>query len=120
MTQSVTVPGTSGTDSTPVTVSPGTGDVLQLAQQISNLLSSINTIGGGELVVSYYTGTGPVSDAPVVPSPTVNELLLSGQGTLTTIPAGYNYVVNTDSSPATLTGSNLAFVGGTLGSVYNV
>jgi len=115
MSGSVTVPGTSGV----VTVSLGTGDVLGLAQQIGALLGSIN--GAGDLVITTVSGAGPIPPAPVVAPSTVNELILSGAVPLgATIPAGYNYVINTDTAPATLTGSNVVILGGTVGASYTV
>jgi len=54
----VTVPGASGA----VTISPGTGDVLNLAAQIGNLLATIQ--GGGSLSVTANTVSGAIP--PVV------------------------------------------------------
>jgi hypothetical protein len=88
---SVTVPG----NGQPVTVAMGTGDVLHLAAQIGNLLSTIS----GSRNLAIIDGTvdsvpGSPIGVPVVP-PTVNELVLSGSGPASaTIPSGYPYVID--------------------------
>jgi hypothetical protein len=54
-TMAVTVPGTSG----PVTIAPGTGDVLNLATQIASLLATIQ--GAGNLSVTADTVGGAIA-----------------------------------------------------------
>lgn len=114
---SVTIPGTN--PSTPVTVSLGTGDVLHLAAQIGALLSSIN--GAGGISNTQVSAGNAIPAAPAVTSPTVTELMISGSAIgSTTIPSGYNYVVDANTSPNTITGTNIALITGTVGGTFNV
>ena len=122
---SVTVPGTGAN---PVTVALGTGDVLHLATQIGALLSTIpGSLGAqGDLTVTGGTYGSPIDPAPVLPRTTVSELILAGDGTTgaATIPAGYNYVIDQNSSSvagsSTISGSNLALITGTVGGTFQV
>jgi Ca2+-binding RTX toxin-like protein len=89
----VTVPGSSGT----LTYTFGAGAGLSVAQQISNALAAAATSGTFSVA----------SSASVIPNPstvagTTQELVLTGNPT-TSVPAGYNFVVNDTSSPSTIT-----------------
>ncbi|HEX3576505.1 MAG TPA: hypothetical protein VHU42_18050, partial [Rhodopila sp.] len=110
----VTVPGASGAA---VTIATGSGDVLGLAQQISNILAG-DTVGG--LTVSVAS-SGSIPDGPGVGA--TSELILTGTGAAT-LPSGgsYTYVV-TDWTPpgGALTGSNAIIVGGgSVGGAYDI
>ena len=116
MSGSVTVPGNNA--GVPVTVAPGTGDVLQLATQISALLETI--AGAGKLRVN--TGTlGSLPAAPFTFNGTVAELLITGNAAgSATIPTGYSYAVDINTVPNTVSGANLALITGTAGGSFNV
>jgi hypothetical protein len=111
----VTVPGAPGTPN--ITVSPGTGDVLQVAAQIGALLSNLQA--AGDLTVTSVTG-GAIPPAPTTPG--AHELIINDTtpGAAITIPAGYDYVVDIGAQGDTLTGSNVEIIGGTVGATYNV
>jgi Ca2+-binding RTX toxin-like protein len=113
---SVTVPGASGV---PVTVALGTGDILHLASQIGSLLTTVQ--GAGNLSISQGAFGSPLPAAPATSSPTVTDLIISGATSgAATIPAGYSYVVDVNSTSSTLTGSNVALIAGTAGGSFNV
>ena len=110
----VTVPGTG---STKVTIPSGTGDVLDLAQQISYALS---TITGGLLQVSSQNVSGNTTvPAPVSGVGTTTQLILSGTGTgSVTVPTGYNTIVVDTSSKSTISGSNASIISNTVGGTF--
>jgi Ca2+-binding RTX toxin-like protein len=115
----VTVPGTNGL----ITVSPGTGDVLQLASQIGALLATIQ--GANQLnAVTESSGSNTLQPAPTVSG--TNELVLSDNPNAVnvTVPGGYQYVVDVDGNTGgfadTVSGTNIALVTGTLGGAWNV
>jgi len=116
MSGSVTVPGTGGST---VRLTFGTGDILHLASQIGALLASLN--GTTKLTVTDGSFGTSIPAAPVVPPATVNELIITGTvpGS-TTVPLGYNYVIDNNGTPTTITGSSLALITGTAGGSYNV
>ena len=92
----VTVPGSSGT----LTYTFGAGGGLTVAQQISNALAAAATVG----TVSVTSSAGVIPSVNTVNGVT-QELLLTGSPT-STVPAGYNYVVNDTSSPSTITAAS--------------
>lgn len=101
----ITVPGTAGGV---VTVSPGTGDSLNLAQQMATVLAGINA-GGGLTVTSAAAG----SSVPTTGGAGQTELIIAGAGGVgTTVPAGNNFVVNVSTSPDTVRASNTNFMTG--------
>jgi hypothetical protein len=128
MAVSVTVPGSSNTQSSPLTVSGTSTDVLNLAAQIGALLSNIQGTGGGanNLTVTAASGFSGNETAPssFPPAPTTGQTteLIVGPGVSEIdlpIPSGWNYVID-QSLGATLTGADVAIVGNTLGGTYNV
>lgn len=113
----VTVPG-SGSNAA-VTIASGTGDTLNVSQELSNALnmlgSSLNT------TVNTLSGSFTVPSAPTVSSGTQSSVILSGSSSINaTVPAGYNYVVDNSAGQSTISGSNIAVVGHELGGTYNV
>ncbi len=111
----VTITGSTSAD--PVSSGP---DALNLANIIGNLLSNIQ--GSSELQVTPATIGGALTTAPLLTDgQTTNELEITGNDPVNaTIPAGYTYVAAVGSVPATLTGSNIAIVSGTVGSSFHV
>jgi hypothetical protein len=111
----VTVPGTGGGVDT---ISAGTGDVLNLAQIISNALNTID--GGSLLAVTGETVSGASTlPSPTTPGGTTTEVVLSGTGDVT-VPAGYDYVVNNAVGPITISGSNAQFLSNDNGATFFV
>lgn len=92
----VTVPGSSGA----LTYSFGAGAGLSVAQQISNALAAAVTVG----TVSVTSSSG-VIPAVTTTLGTTQELLLTGNPA-STVPAGYNFVVNDSSGPSTITAAS--------------
>src|ERR1700733_819757 len=111
----VTVPGAPGTPN--ITVSPGTGDDLQVAAQIGALLSNLQA--AGDLTVTSVTG-GAIPPAPTTPG--AHELIINDTtpGAAITIPAGYDYVVDIGAQGDTLTGSYVGINSGSGRATYNV
>ena len=92
-----------GPANTSVTVTTGSGDILDLATQISNALATIESAGA--FAITTVSGAGLL---PPAINPDNNELQLSGPGGVNgTIPAGYNYVINVGSTSSTLSGNNV-------------
>lgn len=107
----VTVPGSSGT----LTFTFGSGAGISVAQQISNALAAAATLGG---TVSVTSSTGVIPSVNTV-SGTTQELQLTGNPT-STVPAGYNFVVNDTSSPDTITAaSGTAILSSTGGGLFS-
>jgi Ca2+-binding RTX toxin-like protein len=110
----VTIPGSSPA----LTVTTGTGDILNLAAQISALLTTTQQTNNN-LSVTFDSVGGSLPLAPTVSSPTVTDLVLSVPGSVNAIiPSGFKYVQDVGSSPDTLSGTNVAMVTGTVGGVY--
>jgi hypothetical protein len=113
----VTIPGGQTTGSPNITLSLGTGDILHLAQQIGALLATVQ--GAGGLTFDSVDGAG--SQGPGVSSPSASELIIANTSPLAaSIPGGWTYVVQTGPAPATLTGTNVDLIPGTVGGVFNV
>jgi hypothetical protein len=116
-TMPTTIPGSD--PNTPITVSAGSGDVLNLAAQIGALLANIQSAGN---LVVHDTGDGPILPT-VAGSGKTTELIFDPTGAASaTIPAGWNYVADLSPGPqpSTLTGADFALIGSSLGGVYNV
>src|ERR1700736_5818606 len=90
----VTVPGGSGNP--PITYTYSSVAGLTVAQQIANAFAA-----AGSLSVTSSSSGGAIS---VPGSGGPNELILSGS-TSSTVPAGYQYIANTASGPATIQAS---------------
>lgn len=103
---SVTVPGPDkSVVSIPISSGVGSDIVALLASMISTNV----------FVTSYTGGTIPA------PSPNVagNELLVTGSGGLSTsVPSGYNFIVNMGAAPDSLSASNSAILSGTTGGAF--
>jgi Ca2+-binding RTX toxin-like protein len=113
---SVTVPGTGPN---PVTVALGTGDVLQLASQIGALLSTIS--GSVNATATNVAVGSSIPGAPSLSPPTVTELVLGGTvAGVASVPSGYAYVVDVDTSANTVSGASVALVTATAGGAYFV
>jgi len=112
----VTVQGASGT----LTITPGTGDILGLAEQIRNLLQPVSDTHRLQIVSDTAGGTSLPSAPPLSGTHTSILDLTSSVPFDATIPADYSYVVNDTSAPSTLTGSNVAIISGTVGASINV
>ena len=112
---SVTVPGATGV----VTVTLGTGDVLHLASAIGALLATIQGAGNLSLTTASI---GSIPPAPAVSAPTVTDLNIVGNvsGGAATIPSGYQYVVDVNTLPSTITSSGGVLITGTAGGSFNV
>src|SRR3954469_19149560 len=112
----VTVPGSS----TDVTVSAGSGDVLDLAAQIGSILQGIQT-SSGSLNVATTSGSAPFPAAPTTPGAT-QELILSSPTVNGHLPPGYDVVVVTGSSgtPATVVGSDTTIISDNDGGTFFV
>ena len=95
----VTAPGSAaGAPTISFTFDPGAG--LQTAQQIANDLSGAVT--AGTLTVTTVSGSGAV---PAPGGGGVQELLVEGP-LASTVPAGYNYVVNNASAAITISAAS--------------
>jgi Ca2+-binding RTX toxin-like protein len=92
----------------------GTG--LTLAQQIAAILDVLKAKGGSALTVSSITGGG---NPPTVPGGSTGELIIAGSvGAGVPIPSSYSYVVNVDSSRATIGAANQSIISGTVGGTF--
>ena len=109
-----------GSNSTIDTVSTGGPDVLNLANIIGNLLSSISGAGGLQVSAGSPQGIIP-PPSPFTGQETLRELVLSGPEAINvTIPAGYQYVANIGAMPSTVTGNDVVVVSGQIGSSFTV
>jgi hypothetical protein len=118
----VTIPGGATIGTPNITLSLGTGDVLHLAQQIGALLATVQgTTFGQDLFFDSVDGSSPLPSGPGVSSPSASELVIANTSPLAaSIPGGWTYVVQTGPAPATLTGTNVDLIPGTVGGVFNV
>jgi Ca2+-binding RTX toxin-like protein len=98
-----------------VTVSAGTGDVLGIAQIISNTLGLLST--GGGLMVDTVASGGTAGAAPNGTS----ELIVGGSGGFTSVPGGWDFIVDASSGATSIVaGSGTEVIGGSAGGAYFV
>jgi hypothetical protein len=112
----ITVPGTAGGN---IVVSTGTGDYLNLAQQMANALNGLRTVNN--LVVTTVTAGSAIPPASGGGKSTEIGLIGAG-GVVSVLPTSnvYSYVVNVTSSPETVTASNTQVLSGDQGATLLV
>ncbi|MBV9251146.1 MAG: calcium-binding protein [Acetobacteraceae bacterium] len=107
----VTVPGPSGG----IAVASDSSQSGTIAQQIADAIALAQA--GGKLNSQLVTG-GESLAAPITSGGTENDAILGGVVGAVTVPAGYQFVVNEASAPATITASNATLLSGTVGGTF--
>src|SRR6201995_5933391 len=106
----VTIPGP---NSSQYTVTTGGPDVLNLANMINDVLSTLEHAGGMAVASDPIGGSVIPPASAKIDGQTSTLLALSGATSFNaTNPAGYDYVLYNGSTPASLTGTNVNIVSG--------